>query len=144
MIVTDTSLSWRTAAHIAQAVMDYAEINQLKICVSVLDRHGYPLAQLRVNNAAFPCTDISHNKAFTAVSFGFPTQDWNTRLEGKPHLLNGLSQQEGIVMFGGGIPIRFRDEMIGAIGVSGASEEQDVACAQAGIEAFLALCDNAE
>ncbi|WED29804.1 heme-binding protein [Vibrio sp. DW001] len=144
MVVTDTSLSWRTAHLIALAAIEYAEARQLKVCVSVLDRHGYPLAQLRINNAAFPCIDISVNKAFTAVSFGFSTQDWTRRLEGNPHLLSSLSQQDRMVLFGGGIPVQFQGETMGAIGVSGASENQDVECANAGIEAFLTLSEHAK
>ncbi len=142
MIVTDTSLSWQSALIIAQASIEYAEKNKLRVCVSVLDRHGHPLAQIRVNNTPFPCTEISQDKAYTAVSFGFPTQDWNRRLEGKPSLLQGLSQQKRMVMFGGGLPVRFDDEIIGSVGVSGASEQQDEACAQAGVTAFQRYVEN--
>ncbi|WCE32061.1 GlcG/HbpS family heme-binding protein [Vibrio sp. SCSIO 43137] len=142
MVVTDTSLSWQSALLIAQASIEYAELNKLKVCVSVLDRHGHPLAQLRVNNTAFPCTQISADKAYTAVSFGFSTQEWNERLKHKPSLLQGLSQQKRMVLFGGGLPVCSEGELLGAVGVSGASEEQDAACAKAGVEAFLKYADN--
>lgn len=137
MLVTDTSLSWQSALFIAQAAIEYAESNKLNVSVSVLDRHGNPLSQLRMNHTALPCTQISADKAYTAVSFGFSTKDWNRRLEGKPSLLHGLSHQKRLVLFAGGEPIFHDEQLVGAIGVSGASEEQDAACASAGVEAFL-------
>lgn len=136
MVVTDTSLSWQSALFIAQAAIEYAEKNKLKVCVSVLDRHGNPLTQIRINNAALPCTQISMDKAYTAVSFGFSTGDWNDRLAQKANLLHGLSHQNRMLLFAGGLPIKLEDDVIGAIGVSGASEEQDHACAKAGVVAF--------
>lgn len=136
MFVTDTSLSWQSALLIAQAAIEYAESNQLKVSVSVLDRHGSPLSQIRINHAALPCTQISADKAYTAVSFGFATKEWNSRLEAKPSLLHGLSHQKRMVLFAGGEPIYYHDQLVGAIGVSGASEDQDAACANAGVAAF--------
>ncbi len=136
MLVNDASLSWDAAQKAALAACQYAADNNLKICAWVLDRHGNPLAMQRINNAPMPSTEIARGKAFTAVSFGFGTHLWQERLADKPHLLSGLNVQDGIVMFGGGLPIEVNGERVGAIGVSGASEAQDQACAQAGIDAL--------
>ena len=138
MFIEERSLDWKSAALIAQAACEYAERQGLKICAYVLDRHGNPLAMQRINHAPSYCTQIAEGKARTASSFGFPTSDWQKRLGEKPHLLNGLSQQPGLVTFGGGIPVKQGDVLLGAIGVSGASEQQDGECAQAGIDALLA------
>ncbi|WP_375753622.1 heme-binding protein [Vibrio sp. HN007] len=136
MLITDTSIDWKLAHQIVLASAEYAESNQLKVCVSVLDKHGNPLAQLRINDAALPCTAISQDKAYTAVSFGFPTANWEHRLSAKPHLLSSLAHQPRIVTFGGGIPLFVNDEVVGAIGISGASEREDMACAEAGLKRF--------
>ena len=48
----------------------------------------------------------------------------------------GFSAQPRLVVFGGGLPIRVGGELVGGIGVSGASEEQDGICAQAGLLAI--------
>ncbi|MCP4597668.1 heme-binding protein [Neptuniibacter sp.] len=138
MIISDKSLGWDAAQRAALAACQYAADNGLKICVWVLDRHGNPLAMQRINNAPMPSTEIARGKAFTAVSFGFGTHLWQERLADKPHLLSGLNVQEGVVMFGGGLPIEIDGERVGAIGVSGASEAQDQECAQAGINALTA------
>jgi uncharacterized protein GlcG (DUF336 family) len=139
MLVTDTSLDWRCASEIALAAIEYAEQQALQVSVSVLDRHGHPLAQLRVNNTALPCTAISADKAYTAVSFGFATDLWSSRLENKPDLLHGLSHQPRMVLFGGGMPLQVNGHTVGAIGVSGACEQQDIACAQAGAARLAAM-----
>lgn len=136
MIVSDSSLHWESAQHIALAACKYATEHDLRICVWVLDKHGNPLAMQRVNNAPMPSTEIAKGKAYTAVSFGFATHLWQERLAEKQHLLDGLNVQQGIVMFGGGLPIKHKGEIIGSIGVSGASEAQDQQCAEAGISAL--------
>nr|WP_315983490.1 heme-binding protein [Aliamphritea spongicola] len=81
----------------------------------------------------------SHVKAYTAVSFGFGTHLWQQRLADKPHLLSGLTQQPDMVLFGGGLPVTYNGQLVGAVGVSGASEAQDQACAAAGIAALPEL-----
>ncbi|MCV6587491.1 MAG: heme-binding protein [Marinobacterium sp.] len=136
MLKTETLLDWQRAACAAQAACDFAMTQQLTICVWVLDRHGNPLAMQRINNTPAYCTDIARNKAATAAAFGFATADWQQRLADKPALLDGLSKQPGLITFGGGLPIEYNGERIGAIGVSGASEAQDIACAEAGLNAL--------
>lgn len=134
MLITETLLDWQNAARMAQAACTFASEHQLTVCAWVLDRHGNPLAMQRINNTPAHCTDIARHKAATAAAFGFPTADWQQRLAEKPTLLDGLSQQPGLITFGGGIPIEYNGERIGAIGVSGASEAQDITCAQAGLQ----------
>lgn len=139
MLVNDSSLGWETANSIAKTACQYAKENNLRICAWVLDRHGNPLSMQRINNAPMPSTEIARGKAYTAVSFGFGTHLWQERLATKPHLLSGLNVQEGVVMFGGGLPIKHKGEIVGAIGISGASEAQDQECAEAGIAAIADL-----
>lgn len=138
MLVNDSSLQWEAAQSIALEACQYATKHNLRVCVWVLDRHGNPLAMQRINNAPLPSTEIAKGKAYTAVSFGFGTHLWQERLAEKRYLLDGLNAQEGVVMFGGGLPITYQGEIVGAIGVSGASEEQDRACAEAGLKALSA------
>ncbi len=133
MLITETLLDWHSAARATQAACDFARQQQLTICAWVLDRHGNPLAMQHINNTPAHCTDIARHKATTAAAFGFPTADWQQRLAEKPVLLDGLSKQPGLITFGGGTPIEHNGEHIG---VSGASEAQDIACAEAGLQAL--------
>lgn len=136
MLVTDKTLDWEAAQAVAQGACRYAADQGLRICVWVLDRHGNPLAMQRINRAPLPSTEIARGKAYTAVSFGIGTHLWPERLSHQPHLMDGLAQQAGVVLFGGGLPIVVEGEIVGAVGVSGASEAQDQQCAQAGIAAL--------
>ena len=60
---------------------------------------------------------------------------WKDILDGNQQLQAGMVERPRVVTFGGGVPIFEGDILIGAVGVSGVSEEEDIACAQAGIEA---------
>jgi len=57
-------------------------------------------------------------------------------LAGNVQLQAGIVERPRVVTFGGGLPIFEGDDLIGAVGVSGGSEEEDIACAQAGIDAI--------
>ena len=130
MIIEQYSLDSEHAATLCKTANQYASDHNLRICCWVLDPHGNPLAMQRHNQAALASTEIARKKAWTAVSFKIPTDQWEQRLKKQPHLLNNLMNQDGIAMFGGGFPIFHNDQLIGAIGVSGASEQQDMDCAQ--------------
>ena len=136
MIIEQHSLDTDTAAALCKAAYQYAARQDLKICCWVLDPHGNPLAMQRHNQAALASTEIARKKAWTAVSFKIPTDQWEQRLAGKEHLLNNLMQQDGIAMFGGGFPIIISDQLVGAIGISGASEAQDMEVAQAALNSL--------
>jgi uncharacterized protein GlcG (DUF336 family) len=87
-----------------------------------------------MNGAFLHSIDIAIDKAYTAAGFGFPTHQWMDEIGDVPQLREGLVQRDRLVIFGGGLPIASEDQVIGAIGVSGGSEEQDGICAQAGLE----------
>lgn len=123
-----------TAAQLCEAACAYAQKQQWTICAWVLDSAGNPLAMQRANNAPLASTDIARNKAWTAVSFKFPTDQWQARLADKPHLLSSLNQQPGLALFGGGLPIFHDGMLVGAIGISGATEEQDQRCAHVALK----------
>lgn len=93
----------------------------------------------RIEHTALPSSAIAKDKANTALSFGFGTHLWTERLADKPHLQLGLAQRPGVVLFGGGLAIKHQGELVGAIGVSGASEAQDQDCAAAAVAALAPL-----
>lgn len=65
-----------------------------------------------------------------------PSGDFYNFIKDDPALLAGVPHIPRIATFGGGLPIRVGDRVVGGIGVSGGSVEQDVACAQAGLDAM--------
>ncbi len=135
-LVTERSISWETAHLAVRRAAAMAGELGVAINVSVVDRGGNPLAFLRMNGAPLHSISIAEDKAYTAVSFGFSTADWMDAIGDVPQLREGLVQRDRLVIFGGGLPLRVDGELVGAIGVSGASEEQDGLCAQAGVDSL--------
>ncbi|MCU7929862.1 MAG: heme-binding protein [Candidatus Thiodiazotropha sp. (ex Codakia rugifera)] len=136
LTVNETSLHWQYAMQAVTAASQHAEGIGVVINVAVVDRGGNLLAFQRQNGAPLHSISIAIDKAYSAVSFGFSTADWLSLIGDQPQLREGLVQRDRLVIFGGGLPIRVDGELVGAIGVSGASETEDEACARAGIEAI--------
>jgi uncharacterized protein GlcG (DUF336 family) len=106
--------------------------------IAVQDHGGHVVAFSRMDGAFLGSIDVAEKKARTAVLFGRETQDvWKfAKPDGPAH---GIEFTNGIlVTFPGGIPLRAGDQnLIGAIGVSGGTVDQDYAIAQAGVAALL-------
>jgi len=106
------------------------------VVAAVVGAGGELIAFLRADGAPAPSSKIAQDKAYSAASFRVPTTMLFEMVSGSPALREGITAQPGIAMFGGGLPIEIGGEFVGAIGVSGATEEQDVACAAAGLAAI--------
>ncbi|NIY80589.1 heme-binding protein [Celeribacter sp. HF31] len=113
-----------------------AEELGVTVNASVVDAGGREIAFLRGDGAFLPSGQIARDKAYTALGFGLPTGDFYKALSGAPAVLAGITGQPNIAAFPGGLPIRVGNEVIGGIGVSGASAEQDDICARAGLTAI--------
>jgi uncharacterized protein GlcG (DUF336 family) len=108
----------------------------VRINAAVVDSGGNLAAFLRIPGAFLHSVGIAIDKAYTAASFGFPTSQWDAVLAGDDRVRQGLMEVPRLVMIGGGLPIIADGRVIGAIGVSGASEEQDEICARAALAAL--------
>ncbi len=133
----EPDLHWQAAQHAVNAAVAHACELGIRIHVAVVDHAGHTLAYLRMNGAFLHSEGIAVDKAYTAASFGFPTRDWLDVLGDNPRLRIGLPARDRLVVFGGGLPILVDGMCIGGIGVSGGSEEQDEACAKAGLAALF-------
>jgi uncharacterized protein GlcG (DUF336 family) len=105
--------------------------------IAVVDSGGNLVAQQRMDGALLVSIDISLNKAYTSVALKMPTHELAPASQpGQP--LFGIHNADGgrIVIFGGGFPIKQGNEIIGGIGVSGGSVEDDMLCATEGLERF--------
>lgn len=108
----------------------------IRVNAAAVDAGGALLAFRRMDGAFLHSIDIAIDKACTAASFGFATEDWLPLLEADAALKAGLPQRPRLVVFGGGVPAYAGAQVAGAIGVSGGSAEQDAACARAGLAAI--------
>lgn len=121
----------------ARAAVDgaVAEAGRLgvAVCVSVADAAGHQVAFVRMDAAPLMSAGIATNKAYTVCAFnGLPTHEWFGLIENEPALLHGIVHTDRLVVFGGGVPVLLRGRLVGAVGVSGGSAEQDRAIAEAG------------
>ena len=81
--------------------------------------------------------DISINKAFTARAFDMQTKDLAAESQSGGSLFGINTTNEGrIVIFAGGIPLQDGDQVVGAVGVSGGTVDQDQEVAEAGVAAY--------
>lgn len=93
----------------------------------------------RQENAFLGSIQVSQMKGHTSSMFPFPTRvfaELGYGKDGEPGMIPGIVEIPGIASFAGGLPIMTAGgQQIGAIGVSGATADEDEACAQAGIDA---------
>jgi uncharacterized protein GlcG (DUF336 family) len=135
--INKKNISTQAACIAVQAAVEKAVELGIDINVSVVDSSAIEMAFLRMNNSFLPSMDIAKDKAYTSAGFGLPTMQWKDILEGNTQLQAGIVARPRVITFGGGLPIFENGNLIGAIGVSGGSEEEDVICAQAGIDAII-------
>lgn len=107
------------------------------LSVIVLDAGGHPIAFQRSDNSSFLRFEIASGKAYGALAVGMGSRWLNAQAESRPHFLEGLSNVSGgkIVAVPGGVLVKDNGAIIGAVGVTGDSSDNDEICAVAGIEA---------
>ncbi len=112
-----------------------------QMCIAVVDSGGVLKAFHRMDDAWVGSIDIAIKKAKTAVFFGMPTGEIGKLSQPGGPLYGIEHSNDGLITFPGGLPIVDAEGvMIGAIGVSGSSVENDHAVAQAGV-APIGVCD---
>jgi len=105
--------------------------------IAVADGGGNLVAHVRMDDAWIGSIDISIKKAFTARAFNISTKDLAKNSQSGDQFFGIHASNEGRVMiFAGGIPLTRAGKVVGAVGVSGGSGEQDHAVAEAGVKAF--------
>jgi glc operon protein GlcG len=125
------------AQRVLAAALEYAEANGLRMCITIADPSGLPVLSARMDGAPRLSADIAANKAFTVASFGgMPTDRWWDAIKDSPALVHGITHTPRLTIFGGGLPLSAEGSLVGAIGVSGGSAEQDRDVAAAGAAAL--------
>ena len=121
---------------IAAAEKKAGEIGQ-PMNIAVADSGGNLVAHVRMDGAWIGSIDISIKKAFTSRAFDIATKDLAEHSQSGGQFFGIYASNGGRVMiFAGGVPLMRDDKVVGAIGVSGGSGEQDHAVAEAGAAAF--------
>jgi len=121
---------------LAAAEKKATEIGQ-PMNIAVVDLGGNLIAHERMDGAWIGSIDISIKKAFTSRAFDISTKELAKNSQpGGPFFGIHQSNDGKVMIFAGGIPIKKEGQVIGAIGVSGGSGEQDQTVAEAGLSAF--------
>jgi uncharacterized protein GlcG (DUF336 family) len=131
-LITQKALSVDAALSVAKGALDKCNADGYKISLSILDASGLIKVQVRGDGTGPHTLEHSRRKAYTALTFKRNSAEtakaWASAATPPPVI-------EGTVGAPGGIPIRAGNDVIGAIGVSGApGGDKDEACANAGIE----------
>jgi uncharacterized protein GlcG (DUF336 family) len=112
-----------------------AKKNNWPVVIAILDSGGHLVMLSRLDGAQWGSLDVAKDKARSAVAFRRPTKVFQDLIgQGGANLR--LLNLSGASMLEGGIPIMAGGKVIGAIGVSGATSQQDAQIAQAGIDAL--------
>src|ERR1700752_1192251 len=125
----------------AKRVIEAAEKKSVEIGqpmnIAVADGGGTLVAHVRMDKAWLGSIDISIKKAYTARAFDIATKDLAGHSQSGGQFFGIHASNDGkIMIFAGGIPLKKEGKVVGAIGVSGGSGEQDHAVAAAGAGAF--------
>jgi glc operon protein GlcG len=130
---TRYELSHRDALRILAAIQAELEKQHKGAAVAVVDAHGELMAFLRTDGCRLPSINIALNKAFTAA-----------REQKASKAIGQASRDEGFPMtnfgdlrytaWGGGVPLTYEGQVVGAVGVSGLPEDEDMALATLGAE----------
>lgn len=143
------SISWSRPSLTAQAALlalngalVASNVRGISSSIVVMDEVGRVKASLRMDGASDFTFQAATDKAFTAVNAGMPTAMWDSIIDGNAHagirLTSAISR---LSMLPGGIPILAHGAVVGAVGVSGGTDEQDVEIAEAAVEALTDSAD---
>src|SRR5260370_41896709 len=105
--------------------------------IAVVDAGGNLVAHVRMDNARIGAIDIAINKAWSARAFDMETAELGRYGQpGGPFFGIHASNGGRVMILSGGVPLRAAGKIIGAVGVSGGSDEEDSACARAAADAL--------
>jgi len=107
------------------------------MCIAIVDESGNLIAFERMNGGKTSSVTIAQDKAFTAAAAKKATHDYNS-VNVPGSLAFGIHTEVGgrISSVGGGLPVIVDGEVVGGIGLSSGTPQQDMDCAQAGIDYF--------
>ena len=131
---------------LAKIMADACEKHQKKngynpVNIAIVDDGADLILFRRQNNAFLLSIEIAQKKAKSSAGIPYPTRKIEEIVygnkDGKPGRAPGLAHSKDVVAFAGGLPIKTKDgALIGAIGISGATADQDEKCAAAALKAI--------
>ena len=131
-LVMQRNLSLPMAKTIAEAALAECAAKGYHTAVAVVDRAGQMMVLLRDEQATAQVAEMARRKAYTARMFRSTTLDFQKRTT--PDAPNAAQRDVAdILALGGGAPILVGKDAVGGVGSAGSTQEQDDACAKAGV-----------
>ncbi len=132
-LLTEKSLSTGIALTIAQTAYETCAQQGYHVSVHVVGREGQLLVAIRGDGSSPHTLENSLRKAYTARTFRTPSGEFAQRVKDNP--TTSAVFLEHVIAAQGALPIKLGDEVLGAVGVSGApGGDKDEACSKAGID----------
>lgn len=129
------SLTLEQARTVSAAAKAAAEPKQWRVAIAVVDPGGHLVLMERMDGTQFGSIEIARQKALTAVAFRRPSKAFEDMVAAGGAGVR-LLRLEGATPIEGGVPLLREGRIVGAIGVSGATSEQDGIVARAGAAAL--------
>src|SRR3974390_96781 len=127
----DMIMNLDLALALISAAKEKAKEIGVPMVIAVVDMGGNLIALQRMDQALLVSIDIAIKKAYSAVAVKLPTHELaKVAQPGQPLFGIHTTDHGRIVIFGGGFPLQQDNEIIGGIGVSGGSVEDDMLCAE--------------
>jgi uncharacterized protein GlcG (DUF336 family) len=136
LALTRRTISSAAARALTEAAEKKAQEIGVPMAIAICDEGGTLAAFSRMDGAPLLSVKIAQDKAYTAISFGIASHQWYDLIKDDPPLLHGIPQQDRLVVFGGGYPLRVDGQLIGGLGVSGGHYHQDMQVAEAALDAL--------
>jgi glc operon protein GlcG len=130
------ALTLEAAKKLAAAAEAEATKNKWNVVIAIVDDGGHLIYVQRMDGTQTGSVDVAIKKAQTAIAFKRPTKVFEDAIAGGRNALIGL---HGALPLEGGVPLAVGSQMIGAIGVSGVTSQQDGQVAKAGADALAGM-----
>jgi glc operon protein GlcG len=131
-VATKKALTLDGAKKIAAAAEAEAMKNKWNVVIAVVDDGGHLMFLQRIDGTQTGSIDVAIGKARTAMAFKRPTKVFDELAKTRP----AIATLPHGVLLEGGVPITVDGQVIGAVGVSGVTSQQDAQVAEAGIAAL--------
>jgi len=133
---SESGLTLQTAKTLVEQIEAEAKRRHLPAVISLCDASGRPIAVHVMDNAFLVSFDVAVKKAYTAVAVKMKTEEL-AKLAQPGGMFFGLeTANDKMMIIGGGVPLYDNDKLVGGLGISGGTAEQDIALAEFGLRAF--------
>ena len=134
MIFSRFDLEPQSGVKLATLAIEHANLNDWDITVAVCDTAGVLIAFMRTKNVIPAAVEFAIDKAYTSAILGKGTKEFGERMGSSVSLSLGVGTRSRLMTWTGGLPIFYKDNCVGGIGVSGAMDHQDLECANAALQ----------